>query len=188
MYGVPNFYAPDETRYSEVAREMLANHNFIVPHIDGMIFFHKPPVVYWITCIFMSIFGENTWGARLVNPVLLCICLIFTYCTLNKIFKCRPIELLPVVVSLATILLLFLGRYLNIDLGIAIFLNMTILSYWLSLKYDNDYRKSTFWLLMAFVFAGIEVMTKGLMGIVFPMAIVGLYSILMGQYKRLFDI
>ena len=45
MYGVPNFYAPDETRYSEVAREMLANHNFIVPHIDGMIFFHKPPVV-----------------------------------------------------------------------------------------------------------------------------------------------
>lgn len=39
MYGVANFYVPDETRYSEVAREMLANHNFIVPYIDGIIFF-----------------------------------------------------------------------------------------------------------------------------------------------------
>ena len=188
MYGIPNFYAPDETRYSEVAREMLASHNFIVPHIDGMIFFHKPPVVYWVTCIFMSIFGENTWGARLVNPVLLCMCLMFTYFILNKIFKCRQITFLSVLISLTTILFLFLGRYLNIDLAIAVFLNMTILSYWMSLKYDDDYKKSTFWLLVAFVFAGIAVMTKGLMGIVFPIAIVGLYSILMGQYKRLFDI
>ena len=188
MYGIPNFYAPDETRYSEVAREMLASHNFIVPHIDGIIFFHKPPVVYWLTCIFMSIFGENTWGARLVNPILLCMCLMFTYFILHKIFKCRQIAFLSVIISLTTIMFLFLGRYLNIDLAIAVFLNMSILSYWVSLKYDDNYKKSTFWLLVAFVFSGVAVMTKGLMGIAFPMAIVGLYSILMGQYKRLFDI
>ncbi len=188
MYGVANFYAPDETRYSEVAKEMLANHNFIVPYIDGMIFFHKPPLVYWITCIFMSIFGENTWGARLVNPVLLGICLIFTYITVRKVLDCRQTALLSVAVSLSTILFLFVGRYLNMDLAIAVFLNMTMLSYWVSLKYDDDYKKSTYWLTLAFIFAGLAVMTKGLMGIVFPMAIVGLYSVIMGQYKRLLDI
>ncbi|WP_234393510.1 ArnT family glycosyltransferase [Francisella noatunensis] len=129
MYGVANFYVPDETRYSEVAREMLANHNFIVPYIDGIIFFHKPPLVYWITCIFMSIFGENTWGARLVNPVLLGICLIFTYIAVRKVLDCRQTALLSVGVSLSTVLFLFVGRYLNMDLAIAVFLNMTMLSY-----------------------------------------------------------
>ena len=145
------------------------------------IFFHKPPVVYWITSFFMSIFGENTWGARLVNPVLLGGCLIFAYYAILKALNCRVTALLSVVVSLTTIIFLFLGRYLNIDLAIAVFLNMSILSYWVSLKYDDNFKKSSLWLFYAFVFAGIAVMTKGLMGLVFPMAIVGIYSIFYGS-------
>ncbi|AXA33795.1 ArnT family glycosyltransferase [Francisella adeliensis] len=188
MYGVPSFYSPDETRYSEVAREMIVNHNFIVPHINGVIFFHKPPIIYWLTCAFMSVFGENTWGARLVNPVLLTICLVFAYYVISKILKSRALGLYSIAVASSSVMLLFIGRYLNMDLAIAVFLNMTILSYWMSLKYDDNYLKSTFWLLLAFIFSGLAVMTKGLIGIVFPMAIVGLYSLLMGQYKRLFDI
>ena len=70
LYGLPTFYAPDETRYSEVAREMIANHDFIVPYVNGIIFFHKPPLVYWIVDVFMNVFGQNTWGARLANPSL----------------------------------------------------------------------------------------------------------------------
>lgn len=188
MYGVPSFYSPDETRYSEVAREMIVNHNFIVPYINGVIFFHKPPIVYWLTCVFMSIFGENTWGARLVNPVLLSVCMVFAYYIISKILRSRILSIYSIAVALSSVMFLFIGRYLNMDLAVAVFLNMTILSYWMSLKYDDNYLKSSLWLLIAFIFSGLAVMTKGLMGIVFPMAIVGLYSLLMGQYKRLLDI
>jgi 4-amino-4-deoxy-L-arabinose transferase-like glycosyltransferase len=188
LYGLPNFYAPDETRYSEVAREMLANNDFIVPYINGIIFFHKPCMIYWITSFFMSIFGENTWGARLVNPVLLLSCLMFTYFAVRTVLGNRSIAILSVVITLTTIMILFTGRYLNMDLGIAVFLNLRMLSYWISLKYDDNYIKSSLWLFLAFIFAAIAIKTKGLMGIVFPMAIVGIYSLVMCEWKRLFDI
>ena len=185
LYGVPTFYAPDETRYSEVAREMIANHDFIVPYVNGIVFFHKPPLVYWIIDVFMSVFGQNTWGARLANPFLVLVCMLFVYFVVNKVLQSKVVALLSVIITLTTVLVLFVGRYLNIDMGIAVFLNLTMLSYWLSLKYDDDYKMSSFWLLMAFVFSGLAVMTKGLVGIVFPMAIVGLYSITMNEWRRL---
>ncbi|MGQ4005773.1 glycosyltransferase family 39 protein [Francisellaceae bacterium CB300] len=188
LYGVPTFYAPDETRYSEVAREMIANHDFIVPYVNGIVFFHKPPLVYWIIDVFMSVFGQNTWGARLANPFLVLVCMLFVYFVVNKVLQSKVVALLSVIITLTTVLVLFVGRYLNIDMGIAVFLNLTMLSYWLSLKYDDDYKMSSFWLLMAFVFSGLAVMTKGLVGIVFPMAIVGLYSITMNEWRRLIDI
>ena len=188
LYGVPTFYAPDETRYSEVAREMIANHDFIVPYVNGIVFFHKPPLVYWIIDVFMSVFGQNTCGARLANPFLVLVCMLFVYFVVNKVLQSKVVALLSVIITLTTVLVLFVGRYLNIDMGIAVFLNLTMLSYWLSLKYDDDYKMSSFWLLMAFVFSGLAVMTKGLVGIVFPMAIVGLYSITMNEWRRLIDI
>jgi 4-amino-4-deoxy-L-arabinose transferase-like glycosyltransferase len=167
LYGVPTFYAPDETRYSEVAREMIANHDFIVPYVNGIVFFHKPPLVYWIIDVFMSVFGQNTWGARLANPFLVLVCMLFVYFVVNKVLQSKVVALLSVIITLTTVLVLFVGRYLNIDMGIAVFLNLTMLSYWLSLKYDDDYKMSSFWLLMAFVFSGLAVMTKGYRWIIF---------------------
>lgn len=188
LYGLPNFYAPDETRYSEVAREMLVNHDFIVPYINGIICFFKPPIIYWITCIFMSVFGDNAWAARLVNPFLLTLCLLAVYYAVQLVLESKIIAMLSVVITLTTVIIIFTGRYLNMDLGIAVFLNLTMLSYWISLKYDDDYAKSTFWLILAFIFSGLAVMTKGFMGVVFPIAIVGLYSIVMKEWRRLLDI
>nr|WP_245806579.1 phospholipid carrier-dependent glycosyltransferase [Francisella halioticida] len=113
---------------------------------------------------------------------------MFVYYAVRLVLKSRAVAILSTVITMTTIMILFVGRYLDIDLGIAVFLNLTLLSYWISLKYDDNYRKSTYWLIIAFVFSGLAVMTKGLMGIVFPMAIVGIYSIVMLEWKRLLDI
>ena len=55
---------PDEGRYAEIPREMLANKNFITPYLNGVEYFEKPALQYWITAFFMYIFGENEFAEK----------------------------------------------------------------------------------------------------------------------------
>jgi 4-amino-4-deoxy-L-arabinose transferase-like glycosyltransferase len=51
--------------YIEIAREMLLRHNFVTPYIDGIRFFDKPPLMYWLAAGSMHLFGVHDWAARL---------------------------------------------------------------------------------------------------------------------------
>ena len=51
--------------YLEIAREMLQRHDFVTPYIDGIRFFDKPPLMYWLAAGSMHIFGEHDWAGRL---------------------------------------------------------------------------------------------------------------------------
>jgi len=55
---------PDEGRYVGVAWDMLRTGDWLVPRLDGLPFFHKPPLFYWITGGAMGLFGPSVWAAR----------------------------------------------------------------------------------------------------------------------------
>ena len=56
---------PDETRYAEIPREMLAARDLVVPRLNGLPYFEKPPLLYWANAAALKIFGETPWAARL---------------------------------------------------------------------------------------------------------------------------
>ncbi len=51
--------------YIEIAREMLLRHDYVTPFVDGIRFFDKPPLMYWLAAGSMNIFGVHDWAARL---------------------------------------------------------------------------------------------------------------------------
>ncbi len=51
--------------YIEIAREMLHRHDFVTPTIDGIRFFDKPPLMYWLAAASHAPPGRNDWAARL---------------------------------------------------------------------------------------------------------------------------
>ena len=57
---------PDEARYAEIPREMLAEGRFIVPVLHGQPYYHKPPLYYWLVMASYTGFGVHDWAARLV--------------------------------------------------------------------------------------------------------------------------
>lgn len=63
--GVRPLLAPDETRYAEVPREMVASGDWVVPRLDGMRYFEKPPLGYWLTAASLLLLGENDFAVRL---------------------------------------------------------------------------------------------------------------------------
>src|SRR5438445_2873374 len=65
--GTYGLWEPDEGRYAEIAREMLAARDFIVPHLNYVPYIEKPPLLYWLTTLAMSLLGVNEFAARFVN-------------------------------------------------------------------------------------------------------------------------
>ena len=57
-------FTPDEGRYSEVAREMLVSGDYITPRLNGVGFFDKPVLYYWLQACALKIFGLNEWALR----------------------------------------------------------------------------------------------------------------------------
>lgn len=59
----------DETRYASVAWEMWLRGDFLVPHINGEPYSHKPPLLFWLIQLGWALFGVNDWWPRLVGPL-----------------------------------------------------------------------------------------------------------------------
>lgn len=60
---------PDEGRYGDISRTMFESGDWLTPRINGLPFMHKPPLLHWLSSMFMELFGVHVWVLRLV-PVL----------------------------------------------------------------------------------------------------------------------
>jgi 4-amino-4-deoxy-L-arabinose transferase-like glycosyltransferase len=58
----------DEPRYAQIAREMLAHHDWITPILGGKPWLEKPVLYYWQAMLSYSIFGVSDWAARICSP------------------------------------------------------------------------------------------------------------------------
>jgi len=76
--GALGLFESTETRYAEIAREMLTGGNWLIPFLDGLHHFHKPPLAYWATAAGFAAFGVNGWGARVPAALAALATLAFT--------------------------------------------------------------------------------------------------------------
>ncbi|MDE2757369.1 MAG: glycosyltransferase family 39 protein, partial [Acidobacteriota bacterium] len=60
---------PDEPRYAQIAREMLASGDFVTPRYFGEPWLEKPVLYYWLAAAAYSIFGVNEFAARLPSAL-----------------------------------------------------------------------------------------------------------------------
>jgi 4-amino-4-deoxy-L-arabinose transferase-like glycosyltransferase len=65
-----SFFSPDETNYTEVAREMIETGDLVVPHLDGHVWFNKPPLAYWLLAGSFVLLGWGFPAAVLLNSLL----------------------------------------------------------------------------------------------------------------------
>ncbi len=170
---------PDEGRYSEVAREMLAAHDFITPHLNGSLFFHKPILFYWLQCIPLSIFGVNPWSLRIMPALFGVGGIVFLYWATSVLLG-RNVGRIAAIILGTTPLYYGAAHYANLDLEVAVWLNASILSLLIGVLQE---KKS--WLFSAYIFGALAFLTKGLIGLAFPAGIMGLWILSTRQWSAI---
>src|SRR6202008_1592092 len=72
-------FEPDEGRYAEIPREMLARGEWIVPYLQGEPYLDKPPLLYWLVGLSYRVFGVQDWAARLIPALAVHASILLTY-------------------------------------------------------------------------------------------------------------
>lgn len=177
--GLPSLFTPDEGRYAEIAREMLLGHAWIVPHLDGVIYFEKPPLSYWFTTLSFHFFGLNEWAARIPVALLGFLGSLYLYYVGRVLFS-RRTGLFAAFIVGTSLLYLVCSHLLITDNVFTFFLSASLLSFLIA-----EQKKRPFFYDLAYVFSALAVLAKGLIGIVFPMTIIGLWILLSRDFSVL---
>lgn len=175
--GSHALFTPDEGRYSEVAREMLVTHDFITPRVDGVPFLDKPILYYWLQVLAIALFGLKEWSLRLWPATLGVLGCAMLYVTARVICNRRTAILATVILATSP---LYYGaaHFSNLDLEVASFISNALLCFLAGIHLPLGKQRRLF-LYAAYFFSGCAVLTKGLIGIVFPVAIIGLWILIL---------
>lgn len=173
---------PDEGRYVGVAWEMLRSGDWLTPTLNGLPYFHKPPLFYWITAGSMAIFGPGEWTARAAPMFGAWLAAMATYLLLRRWWGGRAASL-SLVALLAMPLFYIGGQFANLDMLVAGFITATIaLLAHAALAFERGlaHRRA---LLAGYALAALGVLAKGLIGVAIPAAVVGAW-LLLGRRGR----
>ncbi len=173
---------PDEGRYVGVAWEMMRSGDWLTPTLDGLPFFHKPPLFYWITGASMSLFGLNEGAARAAPLLGAWLGSFAIYLFALRWWGARGARL-TLVALLAQPLLYIGGQYANLDMLVAGCISATILLLAhavLCMEQGLAFRRT---LLAAYAMAALGVLSKGLIGVVIPALVVLAWLALLRRWR-----
>jgi 4-amino-4-deoxy-L-arabinose transferase-like glycosyltransferase len=168
--------------HAEAAKEMLQQHDWVTLHIDnGVRYLEKAPLMYWCVATSYSLFGVKDWSTRLPLVAGVLVLLLITWSLGRKAYGDRGGLYSALVLGTSLGPYLF-TRFLIPDMLVTLWLALTFLLFLRSLNEDPP-SPVTCWGLAAA--CALNVLTKGLIGLVFPGAVIFLYLFLTGNLRHL---
>jgi len=170
------YLTPSEARYIEIPLQMLATGDWLTPRLNGVPYFEKPPLFYWMQASVMQWFGSGEFAGRIVTAVLATFTCLVTYATARLLYG-RLSGLLAAGVLATCVLGYGLSRIAMPDMPVSLFLTCCVACFLAAQHAIDKTTRRNFYLLM-YVAAALAVMSKGLIGIVIPGMVIGAWIII----------
>ena len=182
--GLHPLALPEEGRYVGVAWEMLRSGDWLVPTENGLPFFHKPPLFYWLTALAMQAFGVDVAAARLA-PLLGAGLATLGFHAMTRRHAGERVAGATVLV-LATLPFFFVGaQFANLDMLVAAFIALAIVfaaDAALALRSGAPRSRS---LVLAWACMALGLLAKGLIGVALPGLVIVAWLIVSGQPRTI---
>ena len=175
---------PDEGRYAEIAREMEASGDWVTPRLNGIKYFEKPPLQYWAGALAFRAFGAGEWQARLYGAL----CALGTLLVVAYTGRARGppgAGAAAALVLAASPYFLAMGATLTLDMGLAFWTTLTFCAWLLAERAQAGARERHRWMLAAWAAMAMAVLSKGLVGVLFPAAALAIACVLRRDFTPL---
>jgi 4-amino-4-deoxy-L-arabinose transferase-like glycosyltransferase len=162
---------PDEGRYSEISREMALSGDWVTPRLNGIKYFEKPPLQYWATALAFEGLGANEYSARLYTFLCGLATLLVAGFTAWRLDSAEA-GVATMLALVASPYFMALGGIVTLDMGLTLWTTVTLCAFLLA---EHDAARPAAhrrWMALAWVAMALAVLSKGLVGIVFPAAAV----------------
>jgi 4-amino-4-deoxy-L-arabinose transferase-like glycosyltransferase len=162
--GTIPLFDTDEGIYSEVTREMVANNNFTAPLLNGLPFFHKPPLFYWAQAASIKILGLNEFGLRLPSAVAALLLAVSIFLFTRRFYDTKTAWFAGLYLT-SSLMVVLIARAAAPEAMLNLFLTLTMLNIYRF--YHTGDKRSIYW---SFMFMAIGVLIKGSIAIILPVA------------------
>lgn len=162
----PRLLDDADSVHAEVAREMLLRHDWVTLYANGIRYLEKAPVFYWAEAACMAVLGPTTVASRIPLALAVLGLTLLLEAFGRRAFASARAGLYAGLITLSSFGVFIFSRINIPDVLVCAFLTLAVVAYQQRRPY-----------LFAFACA-LNVLTKGLIGIVFPVAIVGLFLLL----------
>jgi 4-amino-4-deoxy-L-arabinose transferase-like glycosyltransferase len=164
--GDRSLWDPDEGRYSEIPREMVATGDYITPRLNGVKYFEKPVLYYWMQAGAIKLFGASEWSLRLWSAFLAGLGCLAVYYAGYRLFG-RSTGLFAAAILATSVWYDLMGSAITLDMAVTAFLTLALLAFLLGTRAPPGLERRL-WLYAFYVLAAAATLTKGLIGIVIP--------------------
>jgi len=175
--GFVSLTHPDEVFYVQSAKEMIAYRSWLTPMIFDAPQFEKPIFFFWLLALNIKLFGLAPFAARFWPAFFAIVGVGVTYWAAWLLFERKRLAFLSGLVLASSFIYLALARAVLTDTVFSILVTITIALFYAGYKYRASADK---WTILAGVAAGLAVLTKGALGIIFPTAVIVIFLL----YKR----
>jgi len=169
--GSHGLLEPDEGRYAEISREMLESRDFVTPRLNYVKYFEKPAMLYWMNAASFYIFGENEAAARFAPALCALLGALASSLLGTFIFGARA-GLFAGMTAALSILYFVIGTIDSTDMPLAFFLTLALSSF-----YAGHVKSDRRWYLLFYAAMAFGLLTKGLVALVLPGAIIFWYVV-----------
>lgn len=184
--GVRPLAIPDETRYAEIPREMIASGNWISPRLDGLRYFEKPVLGLWAIGWSMQVFGETSFAMRLPSALSMGLSALFLYLLVGKYGPERKAGGLAAGIFLTCPMVYALGVFNVLDGVLSLFLTGALIIFYMASQTEETGRRNLLMVLFG-ACCSLACLTKGFLAFAVPVSVIVPFMIWEGQWRKMFS-
>ncbi|MBU2410870.1 MAG: glycosyltransferase family 39 protein [Gammaproteobacteria bacterium] len=165
--GTRSLINPDEGRYASLSLAMMQTGDWVTPRLNGLLYFEKPALQYWIGALFFHVFGVTEFAARLWPGLAGFLTVLMTGFTAARLWG-RDAGVRAFALAGSTTWIVGNSHFLTLDAGLTLFLTLMLCAVLIARQAQIDPAARRRWIWLAWAAMAGAVLSKGLVGIVIP--------------------